>query len=399
MLLFDGGQISTSSISGGNAGNVTINAGLVELKKGSFIDAFPFSSSGIGKGGSINIDSEKLIVSDASQISVASRGGGNSGNIIINASDSIELSGFAGFFRGGLVASAVGSGDGGTINLTTGKLSISNGATIVAGNTPSFPENSIFATGTGQPGNINIEANSINLNTEGRIEAVTQSEIGEGANINLQVAEDITLRGDSFISARAINQGDGGNLSIDTRFIIAFPDGNNDILASSQQGLGGDITISAESLFGIQERTPSDSTNDINASSEVSGLDGTVNINTPDINPIQGATELPSNIVEPEQTTAQACQANREIAAKNGLTITGKGGIPAEPGLPLDSLNVSINGETNPTSAIPQPIATSIGKIQPARGIKVTESGEIILTAYRTNNSGERIPEIKPNCS
>ncbi len=169
-------------------------------------------------------------------------------------------------------------------------------------------------------------------------------------------------------------------------------------MASAQQGQGGNITINAESLFGIQERTPSDATNDIDASSEFD-LDGTVNINTPDINPVQGATELPNNIVEPEQTTAQACQANREIAAKNGLTINGKGGIPAEPGLPLNSLNVSINGETNPTSAIPQPIETSQGKIQPARGIKVTESGEIILTAYRTNNSGERIPEIKLNCS
>ena len=139
--------------------------------------------------------------------------------------------------------------------------------------------------------------------------------------------------------------------------------------------------------------------NDIDASSQVLGLDGTVNINSSRINPVQGATELPQNIVEPEQTTAQACQANREAAAMNGLNITGKGGIPPEPGLPLNSLNVTVNGETNPTSAIPAPIKTSIGKIQPARGIKVTKSGETILTAYRTNNSGERIPEIKRNCS
>ncbi len=116
-------------------------------------------------------------------------------------------------------------------------------------------------------------------------------------------------------------------------------------------------------------------------------MDGSVTINTPDVNPVQGATELPSNIVVPEQTTAQACQANREIAAKNGFTIKGKGGIPAEPGLPLDSQNVSINGETNPTSTIPQPIETSQGKIQPARGIKVSEDGKITLTAYRTNNA------------
>ena len=114
--------------------------------------------------------------------------------------------------------------------------------------------------------------------------------------------------------------------------------------------------------------------------------------------PLQGTVELPSNIVVPEETAQQACEASRVIAAKNSLTIIGKGGIPAAPGVPLDSLNVLIHGETNPTSAIPQPIETAQGKIQLARGIKVNESGEVILTAYRTNNSGDRIPEIKRNC-
>ena len=111
-------------------------------------------------------------------------------------------------------------------------------------------------------------------------------------------------------------------------------------------------------------------------------------------------------IFSPEQTTAQACSVNRESTAQNGLTVKGKGGILPAPDLPFDSQNVSINGEFNPISTIPEPIETSQGKIQPARGIKVTESGEVILTAYRTNNQGDkpngmasqRLPEIKPNC-
>ena len=148
-------------------------------------------------------------------------------------------------------------------------------------------------------------------------------------------------------------------------------------------------------MFGIQERPLNSSSNDINASSEFS-LDGNITISTPDINPVQGTTELPTNIVEPGETTQQACEANREIAARNSFAISGKGGIPAEPGLPLDSLNVTVNGATNPTSTIPQPIRTSHGKIQPARGVRVTESGDIILTAYRTNNSGDKPGDIAP---
>lgn len=149
--------------------------------------------------------------------------------------------------------------------------------------------------------------------------------------------------------------------------------------------------------MGIADRPLNDVTNDINASSEFS-LDGNVSINTPDLNPIQGATELPTNVVVPDETTAQACQSNREEAAKNGLTIAGKGGIPQLPDSPLNSLNVTVKGETNPTSATLKPIETSQGDIQPARGIEITESGKVTLTAYRTNNSGDRTPEVKRNC-
>ncbi|MEO0836034.1 MAG: hypothetical protein AAFY16_08610 [Cyanobacteria bacterium J06642_3] len=232
--------------------------------------------------------------------------------------------------------------------------------------------------------------------------AATQSSIGQGANITLQVAENITLKDGGLISAQAIKEGNGGNLTIDTNFIVAFPDGNSDIIASAQQGQGGNITINADSLLGIEERPLSDLTNDINASSEFS-LDGSITINTPDINPIQGTVELPSDIVVPQQTSAQACQANREIAAQNGFTIRGKGGVPPAPELPFASQNVYVEDgkETTDLSylfSIPEAIETSSGKIQPARGIKVTKSG-IILTAYRTNDAGSRLPEIKLNCS
>ena len=252
--------------------------------------------------------------------------------------------------------------------------------------------------GIGNGGNINIKANSLSLSNEAKIESVTKSATGNNANIDLQITKDLTLRNNALISASASQQANGGNLDIDARFIIAFPDGNNDIIANAQQGNGGNININAESLFGIQERSLSDLTNDINASSEFS-LDGSVTINTPDINPVQGVTELPSNVVQPEQTTTQACTAKRETVARNELRITGKGGIPPSPDLPLNSHNIFINGEyTNSTSTIPQPVETSRGKIQPARGIAVTESGKVILTAYRTNNSGERIPEFSVNC-
>ncbi|MEM7591441.1 MAG: hypothetical protein AAF383_07965 [Cyanobacteria bacterium P01_A01_bin.83] len=184
-----------------------------------------------------------------------------------------------------------------------------------------------------------------------------------------------------------------------TYIIVAF-EGNNDIIASAEQGQGGNIDISAEALLGIKASTLNPFTSDINASSEF-GLDGSVALNVPDIVSLQGGTELATSIVTPKETPTQACQANREIAAKNGFVIKGKGGVPPAPEMPLNSANIMIgdqSDDTDSTSNLPQAIETSIGKIQPARGIKVTDEGGIVLTAYRTNNQGTRLPNIKSSC-
>jgi filamentous hemagglutinin family protein len=434
LTIADGAMISADILadgSTGNGGDITIRASdsvNVSSTNGS-ISADVFAENSTGSGGNLAIETGRLTVGDAAQISAASFGNGNAGSLTINA-ESIELRGFTETGRGGIFAVALrGNGNAGDINIVTKDLTIADGASISASNFPSS-ENSTVPAGTGQPGNINIEANSIRLENGGRIVAATQSTIGEGANINLQVADVITLEGDSFISAQAFGEANGGNLKIDSQFIVAFPDGNNDIIANAAAGRGGNINITAESVFGIEEGALNNLTNDINASSEVSGLDGTVNITTPDLNPVQGATELPSNVIEAEQTTDQACQANREAAAKNNLIINGKGGIPPTPDLPLTSQNIIVIGQytddtyitpqpqsvktsqvpltsqnmiaigqyTDDTYTTPEPVKTSQGMIQPARGIKITEDGGVILTAYPTNNAGERLLEGRVNC-
>ena len=369
----------------------------VDISSGGRIEVDILDRNATGNGGDLTIETQRLNIEDGAEVSAVTIGSGNAGSLNLTASESINLSGVTeDNGRSGIFASALeGSGNGGDVNIFTNSLNIEDGAVISVGNFP-VSDNSTLSPGTGQPGNLFIQANSMSLSNDARIVGTTQSSVGEGANITLQVAEDISLQDESFISAQAVDRGNGGNLTIDSRFIIAFPDGNNDITASAEQGQGGNISINAESLLGIQERFLSDLTNDINASSQVSGLDGTINITNPNVDPIQGATELPTNVVVPEETTQQACNSNREAAAGNGLNIVGKGGVPPAPELPLNSLN-PVESDTS-TSDIPAPIETSKGKIQLARDIKVSETGEISLVAYRTNNAGDRLLEIKQNC-
>ena len=396
-LQVDQSIISTDVVGEGNGGIIKIFAtDSIELLNDSTIETGVFAGA-IGNGGDLTIETAKLTLSEGSSIAVSTSGNGNAGTLTIIADESISLSGIGTSSRGGIFASAlIENGNGGDINLTTDQLTISDGATITASN---FSSLGTVEPGTGEPGNISITANTLSLSTGGRIDTATRAETGTGAEINLQIADSIFLSGDSFISAQAFGNANGGNLNIDTNFIVAF-EGNNDIIASAEQGQGGNINITAESLLGIEPGALNPFTNDINASSEF-GLDGSVSLDVPDVNSIQGASELSTSIVVPEETTAQACNANRELAAKNGLTIKGKGGVPAPPDLPLDSANTFVTAGTNETdaqSALPQPVKTSIGEIQPARGIKVKENGGIILTAYRTNNQGKRLPNIESSC-
>ncbi|MEL6437928.1 MAG: filamentous hemagglutinin N-terminal domain-containing protein [Cyanobacteria bacterium J06621_8] len=391
---------------GGSGGNISINAtefieisGISEplvdgTRIGSFISGQTTTDNPAGQ---LTIDTGKLIIKDGGLISAATLDAGDAGDLTINASESIEISGTAlnSQFQSKIEASSgqafsiediSASGDAGNLNITTSNLSVKDGGSIITS-----------TLGQGAGGDINITA-SDSLVLDNNASILAETAFTGGGNINLEIGKIFSLSNNSLLSAQALNNGNGGNLTIDSRFIIAFPDGNNDILASAEQGEGGNITINAESLFGIQERSPSNLTNDINASSETSGLDGTISIFTPDINPVQGATELPTNVVETEKITQQACEANREVAARNGLTISGKGGILPDPALPLNSLNVTVSEGNTSISTIPAPIETAQGRIQPARGVKVTDSGEVTLTAYRTNNLGDRIPETK-NCA
>ncbi len=68
---------------------------------------------------------------------------------------------------------------------------------------------------------------------------------------------------------------------------------------------------------------------------------------TLDINRIQTDLELPNNLVESEQTVAQACRSDRISGQVSGLTIQGKGGIPPQPIEPIDSGVILVQGKTS----------------------------------------------------
>ncbi|MEL7409623.1 MAG: hypothetical protein AAFN00_22200, partial [Cyanobacteria bacterium J06558_2] len=341
-------EISTASIGRGDGGNINLKAKKIRLEDGASIAANPFSegnggslnieasqsieifgisprtgssSSSItantfsnGNAGNLNIITNRLSVKDGGFLISTTASSGNAGNISIDAS-SVEISGFRSSDQvpSSISAQTVNGGKGGNISINTGDLKISDRASL-----------SVQGTGNGVSGNINVIAEFVELENGGNI--VSSTEFQSGGNINLDIAENLTLRDNSLISSQAFQDANGGNLDIAVNFLIAFPQGNNDILASAVFGDGGNITISGEGIFGIEERLsrPPNLTNDIDATSEF-GQSGTVTLGFPDFADLNAIFRLPQNFANiREYFDGRFCNVSKD----SSFTIVGGSGIP-----------------------------------------------------------------------
>jgi filamentous hemagglutinin family protein len=441
LIMDDVAFISSSSASKaiGSPGNININVQSLSLANNAFISALTNNDS---PGGEININAQNLNLSSGGKLIGTTDGSGDAGSINLNISDSITFDNstpssapFA-FFQpqleldilnelqsepSGIFANATrdSTGKGGSVNIGREQaprvFTIANGAQI-----------RVDSLGQGNGGNLFIKSNSFSLDGNASISATTAS--GQGGNITLGIDDTMYFRNNSSISARATGEADGGNIDVNANFVITFPNQNNDMIASAENGDGGNIEITAEGIFGAEERQaiPGNSTNDIDVSSDF-GLEGSVNINTPDTD-IQTATELPSNPVKIEPPVSGICSNNID-GGGSSLTLQGRGGLPQQPTDPLSADALLIGGEIRADRKLEEvdqvgeqglrpttneqedeegtvyiieeeenPEAVNPDEIIPARGMIYGKNGEIILVGYPTPNVAPRIPYKSPNC-
>ncbi len=256
-------------------------------------------------------------------------------------------------------------------------LSVTNGALI-----------SVDSQGSGEGGNIQIQAGSLNLDNQARITAETAS--SQGGNITLQVEDLLLIRRNSLISTNAGTAqagGDGGNITIDADLIVAVPGTNSDITANAFLGSGGRIQITTQGIFGIEPRERLTPFNDITASSEL-GLAGIVEINTPNVDPSRGVADLPENFEAPPLT--QGCRPGG--AGTSGSFIsTGRGGLPQSPDElssntvweDLRSPTPRVNNRSSSATVTP-PTPSRPERIVEAQGWIIGPNGNVILTAQPT---------------
>jgi len=261
----NGGYVGTYAFNSGNAGIIRVTASdKIEILGGRQISFDPnfiinsfwpsfFGSltTSSGRAGDVFLTTRHLLLKDGARLDSSALASGLSGNITINAIESVDVTGKAsGFSDPTQIISSANivdpffqliyslpntlNGSSGSITINTNHLAVHDGAQITVKN-----------DGIKQAGLLKIDANSINLDNQSGITASTAS--GAGGNIFLNVANKLSLDHNSLITATAGGQGTGGNITIDPQQ-TNISNGSGIAVNSTGTGNAGQLRIFSNSL-------------------------------------------------------------------------------------------------------------------------------------------------------
>ena len=416
LSLVDGAQITATTFGSGAAGDLTVIAQDITLSGGVAQGQSALAANaldGSGAGGSITVETGTLSLLDGGTIVVGNfptadsgslPGSGPAGDLSITA-QSVQLA------EGGLLSADTVTGTGANIT-----LSVAENLTL-----DSSSQISTNATETGQGGSITIAASGLQLSDESAIAANATNGAGNialqltgtdglllqdsqvsaaGGQGNLAiVAPSVTLEGVSLLQTNGLGTEPGGNITIDTDFIVAAPSPapGSDITANAEQSLGGQVDITASALFNIFPQAEATPSNDITATSALgSEFNGIIEVADPVVDPTSVLVVFDTNTVDVSTQVVASCQKLRG----NELILTGRGGVPRSPVRALGSQPVwndfrlagTLASESARGSAETDRAARAIAPAAPApqqaplieaRGWQKVDGGEMVLVAQQ----------------
>lgn len=399
--LSNGSGLISSTAGDGNAGNITVIAtdhvGLLRTNptdrpSGIFSNSFGTLGS-LGSSGDIVIQTPRLEMTGGSRINTSTATSGRGGNVTINTSDSITMSGEAKGFspdplfslgvilNSGLFTRSIGGhcsglcGNAGNISINTGSLAMGTGSQINSG-TSSNGQGGIIAINAGNTISI---SGTLSTGQPGGIQSRTigtEPDAGSGGNISLTAGQSVTISDGAAVTASSTGPGNAGNIAINAGQVFDMRNssvkteaaqasgGNIDIQAIDRvrlvnssistsvlggSGSGGNITIDpnvvilqnsqiiAQAVQGaggnISIVTPlflADASSLVDASSQF-GLSGTVNIQSPTSNLAGTVSSLPSSLRQVQSLQTGRCAALAD-SRSSSLIVAGRDNLPAEPG-------------------------------------------------------------------
>ena len=326
-----GGEIAAENLDSSDRGvNILITAseisldGTIDFNTEDTIPTGIFAQTleaATGNGGSISIEAAELTLDDGAQINTDTFGAGNAGNLNINTSNFVELTGTnsddSNTLISGLTATTrprqiegvnTTTGSGGNILVNTPRLIVKDGAQIGSislsqgegGNITINAFESILLSGTAPTTELNIGRTGITVSA-GSFANPESGEListaGNAGNLNI-TTKNLTIDEGAAISASTFSLGNGGDATIEVDR-LALNNGGQ-IRASSvlledavnnELGQGGNTNITARdsvSIAGTGDINGEPVISSISTIAEGTGGAGTLNLITNDLAIAQG---------------------------------------------------------------------------------------------------------------
>lgn len=257
--LRDGSEISAYTFNQGHGGNLTVNASesveLIGTTPTNFIGGLFALTYADGDAGDIAINTPSLIARNGSSVSASSLGGkGNGGQLTVNASELVEVSGTSrdGQYPSNLSTVSIGEmGKSGNLTVNTQRLIVRDGAGLAtatngmgqggnltvnasesvelsgvsaAGLNPTILSTDTFGQlpGAGKAGDLTIHTGHLIIRDGAVISASTWGP-GQGGRLEINASESVDLNGTSNkgspsgLYAQGFGVGNAGNLQVNTR--------------------------------------------------------------------------------------------------------------------------------------------------------------------------------------
>jgi filamentous hemagglutinin family protein len=279
LLMRDGVVGSGITFDAGNGGNLNIRANTFEMTGSGINNATAKDSS--GAGGRIDLNVQRLIMRDGSLLGSTSYSSGPSGNITVNAVESVELSnsGPRTVVSTGISTLSIGSdGRAGDITVDTKRLSLSGGSAFTMG-TGVLVGRFLFSQNGGPAGNLTVRASEsveiagisqLLLSGTQNASAFTSGTLSSSPSGNIRVdTPRLTVRDGGIIATDSLGTGNGGDITINADRIDVIGSGNNGLFVSA-------IDASVGKVFGSNPNATANA--------------GELNLNTRQLNVRDGAT-------------------------------------------------------------------------------------------------------------
>jgi filamentous hemagglutinin family protein len=415
LTILANGEIASTTWGPGNAGSLFVNAlGGISIDgtaasalTGVISVANPGSS---GRAGRLSVTAGSLAIANGATVQASTAGSGPAGDVTVSVAGDLTITGgarapvstdissvFNTFKTGVISSSTVGSGNGGGVSVSAGRLVLSRDGTIAtdtfgtgsgnAGTVSVDVIGELIIDGSGQnvftgisskssvgsngdAGRVQIDAGNLSMRDGGAVSTSTEGS-GAGGTIAIEVAGDVALSRRALITSATTAAGNGGTIKLLAEGALTLTDPGTGIAASGSSTAGGNAGSVIVSAPQVAITTGAE----IASTMAGTGNGGTVDVTATEALVLDGAGD-PNTRIAASAIGTQSGPGGAVTVTADSLTVKGGAQIAsttAGPGKGGDVAVIIANGAT--LSGAGTAITTSAEQGSSGRG------GEVVLTA------------------